>query len=65
MSNALRLRIIPEPPPPGMVPSCVGGGVRSLNAVNFLRQQGFKYVKSVKGGITAWSDEIDSNVPRY
>jgi adenylyltransferase/sulfurtransferase len=41
------------------------GGVRSLKAVDFLKQQGFKYVKSVKGGITAWSDEIDSNVPRY
>jgi adenylyltransferase/sulfurtransferase len=40
-------------------------GVRSLKALNFLRQQGFKYVKSVKGGITAWSDEIDRNVPQY
>ncbi len=40
-------------------------GVRSLKALNFLKQQGFKYVKSVKGGITAWSDEIDANVPRY
>src|SRR5262245_29357224 len=40
-------------------------GVRSLNAVNFLRQQGFKYLKSVKGGISAWSEEIDSKVPRY
>jgi len=41
------------------------GGVRSLKALGFLRQQGFKYVKSVKGGITAWSDEIDQDVPRY
>jgi adenylyltransferase/sulfurtransferase len=41
------------------------GGVRSLKALSFLRQQGFKYVKSVKGGIAAWSDEIDRNVPRY
>jgi adenylyltransferase/sulfurtransferase len=41
------------------------GGVRSLKALGFLRQQGFKYVKSVKGGITAWSDEIDRKVPRY
>jgi adenylyltransferase/sulfurtransferase len=41
------------------------GGVRSMKALNFLRQQGFKYVKSVKGGIAAWSDEIDRNVPRY
>ena len=40
-------------------------GVRSLKALNFLRQQGFKYLKSVKGGITAWSGEIDSKVPRY
>jgi adenylyltransferase/sulfurtransferase len=40
-------------------------GVRSLKALGFLRQQGFKYLKSVKGGITAWSDEIDRNVPRY
>jgi len=40
-------------------------GMRSLDALNFLRQQGFKYLKSVKGGINAWSDEIDSNVPRY
>ena len=40
-------------------------GVRSHQALDFLRQQGFKYVKSVKGGIIAWSDEIDRNVPRY
>jgi len=40
-------------------------GMRSLKAVDFLRQQGFKYVKSVKGGINAWSDEIDSTVPKY
>ncbi len=41
------------------------GGVRSLKAVKFLQEQGFKYVKSVAGGIAAWSEEIDSNVPRY
>ena len=40
-------------------------GVRSLKALKFLREQGFKYVKSVKGGISAWSDEIDHNVPKY
>ncbi|MCW5556060.1 MAG: hypothetical protein KIS67_28370 [Verrucomicrobiae bacterium] len=45
-------------------PHCKAG-VRSLRALNFLRQQGFKYLKSVKGGITAWSEEIDSKVPRY
>ena len=35
------------------------------SGAEFLRQQGFKYVKSVKGGINAWSEEIDRNVPRY
>ena len=34
-------------------------GVRSLQAVRFLRQQGFQHVKSVRGGIRAWSEEID------
>jgi molybdopterin/thiamine biosynthesis adenylyltransferase/rhodanese-related sulfurtransferase len=40
-------------------------GIRSLRALAFLREQGFKYVKSVKGGISAWSDEIDHSVPKY
>ena len=40
-------------------------GVRSLTAIGFLKEQGFKYAKSVKGGMDAWSDEIDHNVPRY
>ena len=42
---------------------CKAGG-RSLKAVEFLREQGFKHLKSVKGGITAWSDEIDPAVPK-
>ena len=40
-------------------------GVRSMKALKFLREQGFKYLKNVKGGITAWADEIDPNVPKY
>lgn len=40
-------------------------GVRSMKAVNLLREHGFKHVKSVKGGILAWSEEIDSSVPTY
>jgi adenylyltransferase/sulfurtransferase len=40
-------------------------GIRSLKALQFLREQGFKYVKSVKGGITAWSEEVDPGVPKY
>ncbi len=40
-------------------------GIRSMKAVKFLQEQGFKYVKSVKGGISAWADEIDHSVPKY
>ena len=40
-------------------------GVRSLKALQFLREQGFKYLRSVKGGISAWSDEIDHAVAKY
>ncbi len=40
-------------------------GVRSMKALDFLSEQGFKYVKSVKGGILAWSEEIDPDVPQY
>jgi sulfur-carrier protein adenylyltransferase/sulfurtransferase len=40
-------------------------GARSHSAVEFLREQGFKYVKNVKGGTNAWSDEIDRSLPRY
>ncbi|MBG87707.1 MAG: molybdenum cofactor biosynthesis protein MoeB [Verrucomicrobiales bacterium] len=40
-------------------------GVRSMKALMFLRENGFKYLKSVKGGITSWSEEIDPNVPKY
>ncbi len=40
-------------------------GARSHSAVEFLREQGFKYVKNVKGGTNAWAEEIDRNLPRY
>jgi sulfur-carrier protein adenylyltransferase/sulfurtransferase len=40
-------------------------GVRSLRAVHLLRQNGFRQVKSVKGGLAAWSNEIDPTVPKY
>ena len=41
------------------------GGIRSLRVTNWLREQGFNSAQSMIGGIDAWSQEIDSNVPRY
>lgn len=43
---------------------CHHGG-RSMRVLQFLRQQGFKYLKNVAGGIDAWSDQVDSSVPKY
>ena len=40
-------------------------GTRSERAAEFLRAAGFSKVANVAGGIDAWSEEIDSNVPRY
>lgn len=40
-------------------------GIRSLQATRWLRQQGFPKVRSLAGGIDAWSLQIDSTIPRY
>jgi adenylyltransferase/sulfurtransferase len=40
-------------------------GVRSAKAVNFLRQAGFKKVHNLAGGILAWADRVDPNMPKY
>ena len=40
-------------------------GMRSAKAVRFLQQAGFQKVKNLKGGILAWSDQINSSIPKY
>jgi len=40
-------------------------GVRSLNVVNWLREQGLTACQSMSGGIDAWSTLVDPSVPRY
>ncbi len=40
-------------------------GMRSMNVTVWLRNQGFEQVQSLRGGIDAWSAEVDSAVPRY
>ncbi len=40
-------------------------GVRSMSVTNWLRQQGFDSAQSLRGGIDAWSREVDPNVPTY
>jgi adenylyltransferase/sulfurtransferase len=40
-------------------------GKRSADAVDFLRKAGFRKIWNLKGGILAWSDEVDPTVPKY
>jgi len=40
-------------------------GMRSLSAAEYLSQLGFSNVRSIAGGIEAWSQEIDPAVPQY
>lgn len=40
-------------------------GVRSLNVVNWLRNQGVEACQSISGGIDLWSTTVDPSIPRY
>jgi rhodanese-related sulfurtransferase len=40
-------------------------GVRSMNVTAWLRQQGFEKAQSMRGGIDAWSRQVDRTVPVY
>ena len=40
-------------------------GVRSARAVELLSSEGFRKVRNLKGGIRAWAEEVDRNVPIY
>jgi len=40
-------------------------GTRSLDAAAYFQGQGFENVKSLRGGIDAWSAEVDPKLPRY
>jgi rhodanese-related sulfurtransferase len=40
-------------------------GRQSLDAAAYFLGQGFKQVRCLRGGIDAWSGEVDAKVPRY
>jgi adenylyltransferase/sulfurtransferase len=47
-----------------IVVHCKSGG-RSAKAVEILRQNGYKNVANMRGGILAWSEKVDPRVPKY
>ncbi|MFP5207063.1 MAG: rhodanese-like domain-containing protein [Acidobacteriota bacterium] len=40
-------------------------GIRSMNVAVWLRNQGFEQAQSMRGGIDAWTTQVDPSVPRY
>ena len=40
-------------------------GARSLDAVAYFNGHGLENVRALRGGIDAWSCEVDPNLPRY
>ena len=40
-------------------------GKRSMDAAAYFVGHGFTSAKSLRGGIDAWSQEVDPDVPRY
>jgi molybdopterin/thiamine biosynthesis adenylyltransferase/rhodanese-related sulfurtransferase len=41
------------------------GGTRSARALELLVSAGFRKVKNLKGGINAWAEDVDPNMPVY
>lgn len=40
-------------------------GMRSLRAAGWLRQNGFRKVQSMRGGIDAWAEVVEPDMARY
>lgn len=40
-------------------------GIASQKAVKILSEEGFENVRNIWGGLTSWSNEVDSNFPIY
>jgi len=62
--NALSSRLSELNPDQQIIIHCHAGG-RSRRATEYLLQQGFKKVFNLRGGITAWANEIDPRMAKY
>jgi sulfur-carrier protein adenylyltransferase/sulfurtransferase len=40
-------------------------GARSADVTRYLRSLGYAGARNLRGGILAWSEEIDPSIPRY
>ena len=64
VDETLAQQVMTWPKDTPIVLYCHSGG-RSLDAASYLAGHGFANVRSMTGGIEAWSRDIDKTVPRY
>jgi adenylyltransferase/sulfurtransferase len=62
--NEVASRLDEIPQDEVVVLSCRSGR-RSMDVLRYLQTQGYTKLKNLKGGVLAWSDEIDPEVPQY
>jgi len=62
--NELPSRLHELNPKQQIIIHCHAGG-RSRRATEFLIKEGFKNVANLRGGITAWANEIDPTMAKY
>ena len=59
-----RIRVSKLDTADNIVVHCRSGG-RSAKAIQELKKLGFKRLRNLKGGILAWSQDVDPSVPQY
>jgi rhodanese-related sulfurtransferase len=64
-TQELMQEILANEPKTGLLVIYDHQGARSMDAAAYFQGHGFENVKSLRGGIHAWSAEVDSKLPRY
>lgn len=65
MDQALAQEIVQTWPKDAPIVTVCHHGIRSLDAVAYLRGHGFTNARSMRGGMEAWAVQVDPSVPRY
>ena len=65
LSQPLMQEILGRWPREQLLVICDHRGAQGLDATAYFIGQGFKNVRCLRGGIDAWSREVDPTVPRY
>jgi rhodanese-related sulfurtransferase len=62
--NEIPQRLVELPRDRDIVVMCLAGG-RSRRVADYLLAQGFTRIANLTGGIRAWSEQVDPEVPVY